>query len=213
MRHPASRRFVVPASAGTLRRKPGIRIVSGNRRRRLRARRARGISLIELLAVVAITGILISSIGICLHGLYRADRRTRDAISGRSAISRAGILFREDAHASTSVRLRDQSAGVPLALVFIQPEGRSIEYHFGDQRITRTVRQADNVAHRDAFRLPDGGRVEWLIDESPTAIASAVIVHPPEPGVADSDVWPEQIDAAIGLGDLGVQREAEGDES
>jgi len=166
-----------------------------------------------MLAVITITSILISSVGICLHGMYRADRRTRNAIAGRSAISRASFLFREDAHASTGARLRDQAPDVPPALVFIQPEGRTIQYHFGKHRITRTVRLAGNIAHRDAFRLPGGARVEWHVTENPTSIASAVIVHPPEPGVAGGAVWQEQIEAAVGLGNLAAQGEEEGGES
>jgi hypothetical protein len=165
-----------------------------------------------MLAVIAITGILLSAVGICLHSMYRADRRTRDAIAERSAISRASLRFRADAHASTGVRLQDQAPGVPPALVFIQPDDRTIHYDFGKQRITRTVRLADNVEHRDAFRLPGGGRVEWHVKKSQTPIASALIVHPSEPGVAGGTVWQEQIEAAVGLGNLSAQWEEEGGE-
>jgi len=166
-----------------------------------------------MLAVIAIAGILISSAGICLHGMYRADKRTRDAIAGRSAISRASLLFRADAHASTGARLREQAPEVPSALVFIQPEGRTIQYHFDKQRVTRTVRLADKVAHRDAFLLSGGGRVEWRVTDDPTPIASAVILHPPEPGVTGGTVWHEQVEAAVGLGTLTAQGGEEGGES
>ncbi len=67
-----------------------------------------------------------------------------------------------------------------------------------DSEILRTVKDGEQVLHRDAFRLERGARVGWQIDDGPKRMAAVQIVRA-SPGGAASSRLQDRIEAAVGL--------------
>jgi len=167
-------------------------------------RKARGIALVELLVVIALVSVIISAVAICLHGMYRANRRTRESMAGRTAISRLSLRFRADAHAAVDAAVEVEASEKPASVVFSQPAGRTVEYRFERSRVLRVVRQDDEVAHRDAFRLPRRTEIQWESADDDKPFVSMVIDYVSESGI-DETARQQRVEAAIGLHNSATQ--------
>jgi len=161
-------------------------------------RKARGIALVELLVVIALVSVIISAVAICLHGMYRANQRTRESMAGRTAISRLSLGFRADAHAAAAAAVDAKTSKKPASIVFSQPAGRTVGYRFERSRVLRVVRQDGEVAHRDAFRLPRRTEIQWESAGDGKPFVSMVIDYVSESG-ADETACQQRVEAAIGL--------------
>lgn len=158
----------------------------------------RGITLVELMVVVTMSGVIFSAAAVCLHGMYRADQRVRQESLHRSAVSRLARQLRTDAHRAVTARQLDDSPDGDQGLVFAGPWKRTIEYRVQDSEILRTVKDGDQVLHRDAFRLQRGARVAWQIDDGRIPMAAVQIVRASRGGADASDLQ-DRIEAAVGV--------------
>ena len=160
--------------------------------------RRRGFTLVELMIVVTISGVIFSGAAVCLHGMYRADQRVRQAALHRSTVSRLARQFRTDGHAAITARRLDGPPDGAQGLVFAEPSKRTIEYRVQGSEILRTVKDGQQVLHRDAFRLERGVRVAWQVNDGPKPMAAVEIVRTSPGGPASSGLR-DRIEAAVGV--------------
>lgn len=177
-------------------------------------RPARGVSLVELLAVVTISGALISGTTVCLHGMFRVADRVQDDLQRQANLDRLALRLRADAHAAQQASIEPQadeprvpqpeSAGpaaadaAPATLVLAGPGARKIVYRYQPGEVLRTVMQGENVQHRDAFLVPGVGQPEWEIQSLPRPIV-AMRVLPLKRLSPSSMPAPLTVEAVVGL--------------
>lgn len=129
----------------------------------------RGYNLVELLVVISIGSMILGSVAVMLHGMYRADRGARSDLESSVNLDRFAARFRADAHAAASAEVKD------AALVFKDGAERSVEYKYVSGQVERTVRSGNETEHRDSFRLSSDVAVQWNVEKGETAFVSALI--------------------------------------
>lgn len=163
--------------------------------------RRRGISLIELLAVITTASVILSGLGVCLHGMYRVEQRTRQRVAQRTAWSQAALLLRSDAHSAGQADLATAPDGQPAGgLTLTLGDGRRVQYGFDGRQLQRTVLRDGQRVHNDAFRLP-GLQVTWTLRRDGDQTRVTMTGRPrSEPGVpAGALEAEERIDAVVRL--------------
>ena len=158
----------------------------------------RGTSLVELMVVVTISGMIFSGAAVCLHSMYRADQRLRHEAQHRSAVVRLARQFRTDAHLAVGAQEGDDRPGGAQALVLSGPSQRTIEYRVQGSEILRTVKDGEQLLHRDAFRLERGVRVAWQVEDGPRPMAAVQIERASPAGGGTAGVQ-NRIEAAVGV--------------
>ena len=160
----------------------------------------RGITLIETMVAIAVSGVLLSLVGVCLHGLHRAEQRTQQWTTRRAAVGRLSLQLRADAHAAVRAVRNESPPSADASLTLTTASGREIEYRCRNQHIDREVREDGKIIHRDAYRLP-GACVTWQVDnDGPRPLIVAVIAALPEPGVNGvAPLAEERLEAVVGL--------------
>ena len=159
----------------------------------------RGTSLIEMLVVITTISFVLSGTGICLHGMYRADRRTRESLVRHETLQRLALQFRTDAHQAAAVRVKADGNQPAQGMTLAQPNGRSVEYRWADGSIERHLRDGEKRLHDEAFRLPPANAVQWQVSEGKTPLASLLISARPERDGAEAGAAVWRIDAALGV--------------
>jgi len=156
-------------------------------------------SLVEVMVVIALTGVVASIAAVCLHGLYRVDRGVRKDIERRRSTVRLSVQFRSDAHLALEAAV-NVGSGETQAIVFTQLPDRSIEYRVESNGISRIVRQSQRIVHQDVFRLP-GVREIRLETNASTPKRAVIVICRKTPASGDpKDGYREQITATVGLG-------------
>jgi type II secretory pathway component PulJ len=163
------------------------------------SRNRRGTSLVEMLVVVTAISLIVGATGVCLQGAYRADRRTREELSRQAALHRLAVQFRSDAHRAQAARLLAPAGQQPAGLAFAQPDGKSIEYRWQEERLERRVLDGQNRLHSDSFAVSRVRAVEWRLSAGRTVLATVVIRSASEGADAGAGKWEWHIDAAVGL--------------
>ncbi len=162
-------------------------------------RRRRGTSLVEVMVVITLSGILISATGICLHGLYRVEQDVREATVRRSAIDRLSLQFRIDAHTASEARVLADGTDSKPKLEFSSLNGMTVTYYQQNHQIVRTLRRADAVLHRDAYRIGRKHVASWRVEAGDPPTASVELVRKP-PARSEAGHEPSQrIMAVVGL--------------
>ncbi|MFO0901814.1 MAG: prepilin-type N-terminal cleavage/methylation domain-containing protein [Pirellulales bacterium] len=107
--------------------------------------RRRGVSLLEMLAVISLMGVCFVTLTTVLSACLRADRQlVSQANTGRS-LQRLALQWRQDVHAARVVRL---PATLELA------DGSVVEYRFEREKVERRVTRGERPVHRDSFMIP-----------------------------------------------------------
>lgn len=115
----------------------------------------RGYSLIELSIVIALLTILLTGATMLLATLMMHTGRQRVTYNELQVATRLGEAFRRDVHAAKRVQIGDGAAPASGQLRLILPSGSQIEYVAVDRGVERIAADADQVKHREIFRLPD----------------------------------------------------------
>ena len=162
----------------------------------MKRRRRAGVSIVEMLIVIAITAMLISMTGVCLHGFYRSHARLGGNLERGAAVDRLFLQLRTDAHAAKRAAIVDEASS--KSLVLTAPDGTETHYAGSNGDVSRVVRQGDSIIHRDMFRLPGVEGVEWSLLEDPGSIL--VLTIQPCKGLSQDGVAiPMTAEAIVGL--------------
>ena len=124
------------------------------------SRRRAGVTLIEMLVVIALTGVLLGLIGMMMNLLLRADKSGRDALSSSLNASRLSESFRHDVHLARAADLLPPPAeGTPsTGVVLRRDDGTTVQYRTAGDVIEREQKTGDDVKARDRFPLGAGSR-------------------------------------------------------
>lgn len=147
----------------------------------MRSRRA--ISLIELLAVLSGCSVVLGLTASLLHQTMRAQSHTRDFFDVERNAQRLARQFRSDVHAaaanSIEADLADAGEGVLLQMEL--PDGRSIAYQRGAEKIMRIASQADGPTAREEYALSESMEIDVRELDTPQRFVLSITSAPPQP--------------------------------
>lgn len=129
--------------------------------------RRHGKSLIELVVVIATLATVMTLGARTMILLMRADGAGLQSVNAAVSLASLSREFRQDVHAARNVTLTQPDPHAPPALLLTFSDDRSIRYVSDSDRILRTVNRGAEVAHRDAFRLPNGRSTFTLSQQPP----------------------------------------------
>ena len=159
-------------------------------------RKRRAFSLIELLVVLTLLGVIISATAVCLHGVYRVDQQTRQAVAHAAAVNRLSLQFRADAHASVRANVQPGEGESPPVILFAELDGRTTEYRQQRSHVMRTVTHSGEVLQREGYLLRPGSIAVWRVEGGSPAVASLDITPAAMPGESARQ---EHCEAIVGL--------------
>jgi type II secretory pathway pseudopilin PulG len=115
----------------------------------------RGISLVEMLAVITI-GTLLTAITVgLLHTLLQTGHAARDQLHQRATLRRLADTFRRDVHAAVAFHPVERNAEPhrPAWQLTLRGDDR-VEYRLEQGELVRNARTGDTVRTRESFMLP-----------------------------------------------------------
>jgi len=114
--------------------------------------RRRGISLIEMIAVIGVGAVMMGLAVTLLYGLLRAEGSGREHVRQSSVLGRLADQFRRDVHAANTVAgvSDDQRWQFELA------PGRTVTYRFQPGTLTRTEQVDAAPERRESYALRSG---------------------------------------------------------
>jgi type II secretory pathway pseudopilin PulG len=124
--------------------------------------RRRGISLIEMIAVMGVGAVMMGVAVTLLYGLLRAEGSGREHLRQSSVLGRLADQFRRDVHAANTVGGvsdgDDKVRGVSddQRWQFELAPGRTVIYRFQPGTLTRTEQVDAAPQRRESYALPPG---------------------------------------------------------
>lgn len=147
-------------------------------------RRRRGISLIELLAVLSGCSVVLGLTASLLHQTMRAQSHTRDFFDVERNAQRLARQFRSDVHAAAADSIDDVDAeGVSNGelLRLRLPDGQTIAYQRAAEKIIRIASRADGPTAREEYALSESMEIDVRKLDAPQRYALSITSMPPQP--------------------------------
>ena len=163
-----------------------------------------GYTLVELLVVVAITSMILTSVGVTLTTLFRFEGQLRSGAAEQAILGRLTLQLRGDAHQATAV---DPLPGEEAEQGFVLhlPDDSFAEYRTTPRGVRRTVRRGDQRIHHELFRLSSGGQFGCEIRREGDMAAVTLRINHPLPtesgrmSAAGHAAQAVRIEAVVGL--------------
>jgi len=156
--------------------------------------RRRGISLIEMIAVMGVGAVMMGVAVTLLYGLLRAEGSGREHVRQSSVLGRLADQFRRDVHAAKAVAVAADGEGRQFELA----PGRTVIYRFQPGTLTRTEQVVDAAPERrESYALPPGTTATIQIPANTQPAIVSLMIMP----VAEASGQPAgrsiQIDAVL----------------
>ncbi|MCX7428245.1 MAG: type II secretion system protein, partial [Planctomycetia bacterium] len=134
----------------------------------------RGITLIELLAVLAVSSVMLAiAIGL-IQTLLRASGVARSDLEEQNSVARLADAFRRDIHAATAFRAGPAKDGNPVEWTFDLGSGRAATYRVESGSLARTVLAGETLESQESFALP--GETAVSVEMMPVGKANMVVL-------------------------------------
>jgi type II secretory pathway pseudopilin PulG len=114
--------------------------------------RRRGISLIEMIAVMGIGAVMMGVAVTLLYTLLRTEGSGREHVRQSSVLGRLADQFRRDVHAAKTVAAAPDGEGRQFELA----PGQTVTYRFQRGTLTRTEQVDGTPQRRESYALPPG---------------------------------------------------------
>ena len=164
-------------------------------------RRNRGYSLVELLAVLSVFSVILGTVMLTLHAMYRTNSQMRDNLDNVVQRERLAAQLRSDTHEALSAELAeaDGQPGSMTVLRLALHHARTIEYHLHAEKIARRVLSGERVHQQETYRVVPVLEKGWSIDsQRPHPLISVYIQQRPvESADGHHGLVPIRLDAAI----------------
>lgn len=150
-------------------------------------RSRRGISLIELLAVLSGCSVALGLTASLLHQTMRAQSHTRDFFDVERNAQRLARQFRSDVHAAAADSIDDidaEGASDGELLRLRLHDGQTISYQRAAEKIIRIVSQTDAPTAREEYVLSELMEIDMREADSPQRFVLSVTSTPPLPSQA-----------------------------
>jgi prepilin-type N-terminal cleavage/methylation domain-containing protein len=155
--------------------------------------RRAGYTLIEMIVAITMSGAILAVAAGVLHGLLTSDKNGQQHMVRHQSLARLATDFRNDAHAALEADFSKASQ-----LEFTLPErDRKIRYREAPDGLVREEQSGGAVRHREAYRLSEAVKIEFLKESSSPALLSLRIHTGTRPGEPLAGP-PIRIDAAMG---------------
>jgi hypothetical protein len=135
-------------------------------------------SLLEVVVVLGVQTILLATAVGLIGRLLQAEQAGRKDLQALMSVDALAVQFRRDANAASEasiVETKGTSAGIELAL----SADRRATYEVREGSVQRVERQAEEVLHREAYRLPRTWSVSFQeLSERPRRMLRMTITVP-----------------------------------
>jgi prepilin-type N-terminal cleavage/methylation domain-containing protein len=139
----------------------------------------RGVSLVELLVVMSLGSVLLTTSAVVLHRVMNVHGKTRNFLSASRNGLRLSDQFRSDVHRVTKVTTSDLDAPVVLRLQL--GEANVVEYSHAGGEVRRTQLEGEKTVSREEYSFPANSRVLIREESSPRLLSLSVISQPGDP--------------------------------
>jgi type II secretory pathway component PulJ len=157
-----------------------------------------GFTLIEMITVISLSSFVLVSVAMAISSLHRLNRKLRDDLPAAANVTRLGLQFRSDVHASQQIEIVSKDPASPL-LRFTLGNNRTIEYSSDQNRISRIVQNGGQTERREEFVLPPQSEFRFSIDSESSLATISVQRHTGQVPDGADDLHVTTITAAIGL--------------
>jgi type II secretory pathway component PulJ len=133
--------------------------------------------MIEMVAVMALSGVIIALLGVCVQTVLEVNQTYRNQEQFTAMLIRLDTRFRADVHQAVAARMNDTSDSESSSrqLVLQLPEGCRTVYFCKAGQVVRTESRNGKVTHRDAFRLGPHGRARFQLEQASSRSPYAAI--------------------------------------
>jgi hypothetical protein len=153
-------------------------------------RAPRGVSITEIVFVIASLSILLGLCAGLLHAVLRLDRSGRSHLVETATIGRLARQFRQDVHAASRAKpVGGEAADGPApGLELTLPEDRTVAYEASATALVRTQRKGPAVERREAYSIPFCRDPRFLVRGSDGAVwTSLELPRSTVPGAGPGD--------------------------
>ncbi len=114
----------------------------------------RAVSLTELLLVLSLCTLILTTSGVLLHRVMRIESESRAFTDTERSCTRLSHQFRSDVHQAITAELKKPNGKDGVFLQLHLPTNEIVEYEVKQGRLQRTARSGDKVTARDEFIIP-----------------------------------------------------------
>jgi type II secretory pathway pseudopilin PulG len=133
------------------------------RSQRRKGRPRRGYTLIEMVIVIGAAMLIMGLVGSLLGALFKVERGSRAAVNDATTVSRLARQFREDVHASESLKTTTpKPSGIGLELIGI--DGATTAYLVDGGRLIREASREGKVRAREAYAIERLGPLTFGVE-------------------------------------------------
>lgn len=139
-----------------------------------RGNKQRGFTLVELMATVSTSSVLLMLATGVVHSTMRFESMSRQRAEVHRAAVRLSHDFRQDIHRANGFRISDR-ADQPPTIHLTLPEGSEVTYQVTRQRVLREQRLGAQQVARETYDFPANYRV--MFSQSEPRMAELTVEH------------------------------------
>ena len=158
-----------------------------------------GFTLIEILIVIGLSSMVITTVALTLHLLQRMTYQIRSELPHSAAMMRLALRLRADAHDAMQFSTSSNSNGGDVAR-FTQFDEITIVYEAQSSNVVRRVFRNEQQIRQELFRMPEGTELGWSTDKDPPTVVTLLLKRDIGriPHATDA-THVDRIDAALGI--------------
>lgn len=118
--------------------------------------RRSGISLTQMLVVIALTSLITMAAISIIITMLRLEGRTMQVWMTQQTLLQLGDDFREDAHVAQSAEIRTQNQATTLIFRSGVADAKSVAYVTTEGQVIRRETDGDKLLRTETYRLPEG---------------------------------------------------------
>jgi prepilin-type N-terminal cleavage/methylation domain-containing protein len=136
--------------------------------------KARGFTLVEMLAVIATGSVLLVITTSVVHRAMRLDSEWRSQANASRALARLAHDFRADVHQSQDMQLTEN----PTTLKLTSANGTVVTYEIAANEIIRDFQSPDTERRREFYAKPAAFAASFTVDDKPRWVELRVTRDP-----------------------------------